>query len=142
VIAIVGLLAAIALPSYTDYIRKSRRADGIAAVLSLQLAQEKYRANCTEYARQVGANGAYKCDIDAPNTNVIEHPSTSSDDHYSLVISGAGPTGYTLTATSQGGQTNDSCGNFILKVVGGTVEKSTSIYTVPDSSEAKRCWSH
>ena len=49
VIAIVGILTAIALPSYTDYIKKSRRADGIAANMAIQLGQEKWRANNTTY---------------------------------------------------------------------------------------------
>jgi type IV pilus assembly protein PilE len=48
-VAIVGILAAIAYPSYTDYVIRSKRADGKAVLLQLQLAQEKWRANHTTY---------------------------------------------------------------------------------------------
>lgn len=48
-VAIMGLLAAIALPSYQSYIRKSRRSDAFIALSGVQLAQEKWRANHTGY---------------------------------------------------------------------------------------------
>lgn len=42
VIVVVAILAAIAIPSYQDYIRKSRRADAKDAVTRIAAAQEKY----------------------------------------------------------------------------------------------------
>jgi type IV pilus assembly protein PilE len=53
VVAIIGILAAIAYPSYQDYIRKSRLADGKAAILAVQMDQEKFRANCPNYANSI-----------------------------------------------------------------------------------------
>lgn len=48
-VAIIAILAAIALPSYTDYVTRSKRADGKQALLDLQLREEKWRANHTTY---------------------------------------------------------------------------------------------
>ena len=42
VVAIVGILAAIAYPSYVDSVRKGKRADGRAALTSLLQQQERY----------------------------------------------------------------------------------------------------
>ena len=50
VVAIVAVLAAIALPSYQDYVRKGRRADGRAMLQSASLAQEKFRLTNVAFA--------------------------------------------------------------------------------------------
>src|ERR1035437_3168697 len=50
VVTIVAILAAIAIPSYQQYVLKGRRADAKEALGALQLAQEKYRGNNTAYS--------------------------------------------------------------------------------------------
>lgn len=126
VIAIVSILAAIALPSYLDYIRKSRRADGISALMAIHLNQQKWRANHTTYTSTLsdvwegGENGA----------------TSSTDGYYTLDTNADGTnpeTKYTITATPQGDQTNDPCVNFVLTVAGGTATKSVS-------GTDNRCW--
>src|SRR5678815_2767162 len=44
VVAIVGIIAAIAMPSYTEQVHKSRRADAVRALGQLQLNLERWRA--------------------------------------------------------------------------------------------------
>jgi len=92
VVAIVGILAMIAYPSYLDSIRKSRRADAVAALGAGQLAQEKYRANNTTYgtAAQIGL------------------AANSPDSYYAMTVSGTSATAYTITATGQNGQNLDT----------------------------------
>ena len=48
-VAIIGILSAIAYPSYTDYVRKARRAEAKSMLQEIQLVQEKYRANNSTY---------------------------------------------------------------------------------------------
>ncbi|MFS8064086.1 MAG: type IV pilin protein, partial [Luteimonas sp.] len=43
VVAIVGIIAAIAMPSYTEQVHKSRRADAARSVGQLQLDLERWR---------------------------------------------------------------------------------------------------
>lgn len=50
VVAIVGILAAIAYPSYVDSVRKGKRADGRAALTSLLQQQERYFTQNNTYA--------------------------------------------------------------------------------------------
>jgi type IV pilus assembly protein PilE len=49
VVAIVGILAAVAFPSYQSHIRKGKRAEGRAAVTELLLQQERYMTQNSSY---------------------------------------------------------------------------------------------
>ncbi|MES2885831.1 MAG: type IV pilin protein [Pseudomonadota bacterium] len=96
VVAIVGVLAAIAIPSYQSYLRKARRGDAIATLVTMQSQQEKFRANNNAYSSSPTAMGA---------------PASSS--YYTYTISNAGVSSYTLTATATAtsGQTRDKQGS-------------------------------
>jgi type IV pilus assembly protein PilE len=88
VVAIVGLLAAVALPSYNSYILKSRRGDAWTLLQRVQLAQERYRVGNPQYASATTLLAGV-----CPNSGACV------GDHYQLAISGVSATGYTLTAT-------------------------------------------
>jgi type IV pilus assembly protein PilE len=63
VLAVAGVLAAIAWPSLQAQLQRARRGDAVAALMRLQLAQESHRAQHGLYATQlgllVGANSAH-----------------------------------------------------------------------------------
>lgn len=84
VVAIIGILAAIAYPSYIEYVQRARRADGQDAILRVQLAQEKWRANNASYG----------------SLDDLDIPAESSEGYFTLALSDPSATGYTLTATS------------------------------------------
>ena len=111
VVVIIGVLAAIALPSYGDYVKRARRADGKSGILALQLAQEKLRANCAFYAQNIGANNV--CGLTSALTTVAA-TATSPDGYYnlSIVAASASQTAYILAAAPTGPQTGDDCGTF------------------------------
>ena len=105
VVAIVALLAAIAIPGYTDYVRKGRRADGQGALLSTAGALERYYS---EYARYTTAVGSATC--------AALVPAESPEKYYSLT--GTAPvctdSTFLITATPQGAQVGDKCGSLTL----------------------------
>ncbi|MBF6630431.1 MAG: type IV pilin protein [Comamonas sp.] len=49
-IAIIGILASIAYPSYQEYVRKSKRAEGRVALMELIQQQERYMTQNNKYA--------------------------------------------------------------------------------------------
>ncbi|MFA5985376.1 MAG: type IV pilin protein [Methylococcaceae bacterium] len=132
VVLILGLLSTIALPGYQNFLKQSRRTDAKAALLNLQLAQEKFRSNCVQYATGIHAN-TYACEADGPYNLV--GPEDSSNGYYHLSISQAGPTGYTLTATHTGLQQQDSqCKTLSISQAG--VKSSTNSHDLPTTD----CW--
>lgn len=96
VVAILGILAGIAYPSYTGYVTQSKRSDGKAGLLSLQLAQEKYRANCPQYADGIDST-TLSC-VSGGAHNLVAS-TASPDGRYTLAITAADATSYSLTAT-------------------------------------------
>ena len=48
-VAIIGVLSMVALPSFLDSMRKSRRAEAITALAALQQAQERFRSTASGY---------------------------------------------------------------------------------------------
>ncbi len=112
VVAIIGIIAAIAMPAYDDFVQRSRRSDGKAALFSAQVEQEKFRGSCTQYATSMG--GGTVCDAGVP-TFQMEHGSTSSEGYYTLaILGGANATSFTITATPAGAQVGDDCGTFAI----------------------------
>lgn len=88
-VAIVGIISAIAIPSYQSHMTSSRRSDAINTLLQLQLQQESYRMQNASYATS--------SDITLPTS-----------DHYTYTISNASATTYTLQAAAKGAQAGDS----------------------------------
>ena len=97
VAAIIAILAAIAYPSYQDSVRKSRRSDAMAVLIDLQLQQEKWRANNTEYAPKADPT------VTPPVIGLI----LPISEYYDFDISTNTATTYTLTATAVVGKGQD-----------------------------------
>jgi type IV pilus assembly protein PilE len=113
VVAIIGILAAIAVPSYQNYVRQSRRGVGQSYMMQLALAQEKARATCSFYAgtfnTDLGATTPFSCGTDAATTE-LNFSATEPDGYYTLALSSVDATNYVITATAVSGksQANDT----------------------------------
>lgn len=103
-VAIVGILAAIAYPSYQDQVQRSRRGDAIASLMELAQAQERHMAVCGNYADRI--DGVATC---GDANEGLGRGTDSEEGFYTLAVSNAasGAT-YTLTATHQGPQVGDT----------------------------------
>lgn len=117
-VAIVGIIAAIALPAYTDSVRKSNRADAKASLN--ELAQFM--------ARTYAENKTYTPGGSAPTLPFAEAPRDSAQKSYDLTLTNVSSTAFTLRAVPKNGQANDSCGTLTVdnlgrKGAGGGVDK-------------------
>jgi type IV pilus assembly protein PilE len=105
VVAIVAILATIALPSYQDSVRKSRRADAVLALQRIQIEQEKFRAECPSYA--TGFNTTRACTTSPTVSYLLPLANTSPDGYYGLSLAGSA-TSFTATATAVTGTSQAS----------------------------------
>lgn len=103
VVAVLGIIAAIALPSYQEHIRTGRRADAMGAVGDLQMRQERWRAENTSYGTQA------------------QMGTMPTSDYYDYAVAGGAT--YSITATPKGKQAGDTCG--VLTASNTTVGKPT-----------------
>ena len=122
VVAIIGILAAIALPQYTDYVTRSRRIDGQSTLL--QVAQELERCYT-----QFSAYNNNSCSV--VTAGAVSQ--TSPEGYYLVTASTLSASTFTLTATPQGAQaTNDTdCTTLTLTHLG--VQGATG-------ADTSRCW--
>jgi type IV pilus assembly protein PilE len=99
VMIIVGILAAVAIPSYRAYVIRSQRSDAKDALLALVTQQEKHYLQCNRYADDIAA--ATSCAADE-----LQGADTSKNGWYQLdTDQAADPTlGFTATATAIAGQ--------------------------------------
>lgn len=91
VVAIIGIVSAIAYPSYQNYVTEARRADGHLALMNAAQALERCKATAFSYA----------------NCQLPANLQTSDEKQYALTVVTTRST-YTLTATAQDAQAHDN----------------------------------
>ena len=96
-VAIIGMLVAIAIPMYSDYVTRSRRADGQAKLM--QVAQELKRCY-TQYSKY----NDNRCSV--VSSGPVNEPSDQR--FYVITASVLTESVFTLTATPQNEQADDT----------------------------------
>ncbi len=116
VIAIIGIIASVAYPAMTSYVKAGERADGIASMLKLSQLMEKYYLVNSTY---VGAD-----------VSTLMGTATSKEGKFTLAFEGVPDAyGYVLKATPV--KTDDECGYLTISSLG---KKAAS------KGSADLCW--
>jgi type IV pilus assembly protein PilE len=123
VVAIVGILAGIAYPSYVDSVQKSRRSDATGALLGFANAMERRFTETNSYCNVGGTGGADTCgdgtnDTGSPTIYPTQSPIDGGTKYYDLTINAVTASTYTLYAAPTGAQANDKCGTLTLTQTG------------------------
>jgi len=119
VVAIIGILAAVALPSYREYVRRGHRAAAQTQLLAAQQWMERLYSESYNYTQN--SAGTAVADLWRPASPGAPLPFVTSPREgegtpaYNLTVAATANT-YTITATVV--DTTDSCGNFTLTNTG------------------------
>ena len=103
-VAIVGILAAIAVPSYQDSMRKSRRADAKAALMSFANGMERRFTETNTYCNAADwgtdtCGDGIDADSDGKPKTTVFAPSAETDKYYEFTLKNVQQNSYTLVAT-------------------------------------------
>jgi len=138
VVAVAGVLALVAYPTFMESVRKGRRAEAVAALAQVQQSQERWRSNKSAYTDALA------------NLNLDLKPGNKTKSgYYTVSIESVGGSKYTATAqavagTSQSHDTN--CTTMRVRLIdsriayggcnGCALPADDAELTDPD-----RCWS-
>lgn len=121
VVAIIGIIAAVAYPSYQGYVAETRRQDGRSALLSAQQRMERCYTSSMDYT-------------DGACNAVTGSLGNSPEGFYSLAVT-TSANSYTLTAAPRSNHSGDECGSLTIDDTGTQgVSGAASGYTADD------CW--
>jgi type IV pilus assembly protein PilE len=140
-VVVVALLASIALPSFMDSIRKSRRSDAFNAIAQVQQMQERWRGIRDAYAADAVLTEPWSPanPASAPGLGV---PRLTANGYYSLALSDTGATRYTVTATAEASTSQAADGN--CKVLAARLTDGNLAYGSGAAAaafpDANRCW--
>lgn len=106
VIAIVGILASIALPVYTEQIKRGNRAEARAQLLKAAQYMQRFYASNDRYDLDRNAT-----DVALPS-GLLTSPETGTTLYNLTVV--ATVSAYTLTAAPTASMATDKCGSIVL----------------------------
>ena len=118
VVAIIAILAAIALPSYSDYIKRAKLVEGQNALADFRVKMEQYYQDNRNYGTGTG------CGVTAPTLQ-----------NFTLSCAGSGQA-YTATVT---GISGSAVAGFAFTIDNANAQKSTAL-PVGWGTAAVNCW--
>ena len=107
VVALLAILAAIAMPNYREYVKKSRRAEAQSYLISLAARQQQFLVDTRAYATLATLTAA----LPVPSTVSAAYTVTMPDP------AGVPPT-FTVTAAPKTGQASEKCGTLTIDQTG------------------------
>lgn len=132
VVAIIGILSAIAVPAYQNYVKRANRADAEQVMMTIANKQQQYLLDARAYTNILGTNGLNILTGDNKWSCLPATTATScSNPRYVITVTadnGATPPNFTVTGTPTALQSSDGVLTLLstglkTRMVGGVDEK-------------------
>ena len=140
VVAIIGLLAAVALPSYSSYIARAHRADARTQLLQVAQFMQRFYAANDSYLADRAANTV----LSQVPSNLLHSPADSTALYDLTIPLGSDPltsaSSFTIrmVPVSGGKMASDECGTFTLTSTG--VRGVLVSGSAGDTTLRDKCW--
>ncbi|MDO8449058.1 MAG: type IV pilin protein [Rhodoferax sp.] len=105
VVAVIGILTAIALPSYSEYVARGKRAEARAEVLKAEGWLERYFTENNRYSDTPTST------VNAAFSSRFSLVPATGATNYNITLAVTNST-YTVTATPAGSMATDFCGSY------------------------------
>lgn len=107
VVVVIGILAAVAYPSYQDYIRRSNRSAAQQLMLDIASRQEQYMLDARSYTATLGTTSGLN--LGPQGWDCTTTATKCSNSYYDITVSApsATPPTFAITATAKGSQLSD-----------------------------------
>jgi len=106
VVVMLGILAAIAIPNYSEYVRRGHRSAAQAYLVDLASRQVQFYLDRRVFTNDVAA------------LNLATPAEIASRYNVAIVVTAGPPATFTITATPTGSQTGDRCGALTIDQTG------------------------
>lgn len=133
VVAIIGILAAIAVPSYRDYITRGKITEATGNLADLRVKMEQYYMDNRRYSSTTGGG---TCGITGGNSPTVANQKYFTYTCASSAANTAGDQNYTLTATGVAAQ---GMTNFVYTINHANTKGTTTVGT-GWSGAGSACW--
>lgn len=107
VVAIISILATIAWPSYQDYVRRSKRADAEAVMMSIASKEQQYLLDTRTYTDVLGTGGLRLSPEGYDCTQSANKKCANNFYEITVDVDAGPPLAFTVTAAPKAGQTPD-----------------------------------
>ena len=125
VVTVLGIILAIAVPTFFEQLAKSRRAEAKTGLSDLQLRQEKWRSNHATYG-----TGA---EVVLPSSTYYDFAVTAGSNTGTDVV-------MTATPKAAGPQDGDRCGTYTLRIDNDNNNAPVGQLDKTVSTAATDCW--
>lgn len=127
VLAVIGILTAVALPSYNSYLTRGKITDALAALADYRVKMEQYFQDNRHYG-SAGGN----CPVAFTNTKYFS---------YTCLVGAATPSVvYTATATSIAGALGNATGDYSYTIDQANTKSTLKFKGTSYSAGSKNCW--
>lgn len=116
VVAIIGIITSIALPSYREFINRSRRAEAQSILMASSQWMERFYSENYRYDQNAAGTGTNDATQFPARFSTSPEPGHGAAQYtINLVVA---RNQYTITATRVGAMVNDRCGDFTIDQLG------------------------
>lgn len=127
VISVIGILAALAMPSYTSYVARGKITDAVAALPDYRVKMEQYFQDNRNYG---------SADAACPVAVAVSKYFT-----YTCLVGSATPSvAYTASATSIAGSLGSATGDYTYTINQANAKATTKFKGTAYSAGTKNCW--